>query len=1753
MKRTLCRIVRLLVGVGLAALPLLTETVHGAGVTIITHGFLFDQAETPIWMDEMAEAIANRTGDPSAVSIYSVTITFNISTQDLEVAEHLDVEPEPWTSGNRNGEIILKVNWTDLANLPLPWNDLEAASTEHVAAVLVTYVLSSPHQWLEHPLHFIGHSRGASLGCAFSEMLATRGVWVEQLTTLDPHPVNNNRNIDPVPAIDAPLRIYENVVFADNYFENFGCTYPHGQDIGAATNLHLNERFENDTLPDDCEELNLPNDNHGRVHDWYHDTIDLIAPTESAWYTDRAHEGFYYSRIAQGNRPSSGLAYYHGGSEGRFLVTHSGSQWPNVSLANVDNKWAVTNGQPVKILTRWSDTDSTNIITYATDNDTNPYNNSPGDVVSVVTNPPSAGGYIPNSPVNFWYPNLSQNGRYFYAKITDQVHTRYFYLPKPFSVSSGPPEPPPAQQGNDLSRDATLEWDDRRPPGDGDGIPEAGEALEMKVRLRNNSGSTVRNVEATLTVTAGNVTITDPYSFYGDLAPNGSSLGSDYNMVLNFTSTTLVTFRLRATYSKNGVDYFQELPFSVTFYPNGATEPKFEVDHVVWDDTPPRGNGNGSPESGENPLFYIHLKNVGNANAVDVRAKAVADAPFIAVRDEWIDYNDLLAGAGPQPPRGSDKYHLDQNIPMNFAGRVSADIHVIYGQSQVEQVIRDYPLFDVGTAAWLQVLPFESDFGLSSTTQDVTVVTAVQNLGSRDLPVTSVTATNADTTWTGNVLQGSIPPGGSRTLNVTIHTAALQGPLERSVVINVPPEVRIRKPGKDDRIVITGTVGDSQQFSEFPVGGNVSAVDISVPWIVWNDSRNANLDIFAYNLGTGEERTVCDDIASQTGPKISGNLIAWTDARNEPPGGRNKDVYAYDLSHPELGNFVITNGPGNQYLLGVDGNLVAVASEFETLVDPEGGPTASALNLIVYEYRGNAQFVEKYKTTFTPQGGTNPRDTVDTRADFGEGLLVFERERWEYDSNNGWHTTNRRVEIIDFAAGEMSPRTALNSQGAVYAAAAHRFSYVDEDGNDVPQLWLWHSDGQTDQLTTEDLEVEDNFVGLGGPLDKEAVVFEYWNGGSNPRPGLYWLDRESASPPTLLVADDQVANLRQDGMSVVWSREPAAGDPVIRYLFLKQGDPAINAANITFSDDHPIEGAPMQVSVTVQNLAAHDYSGELAIRLYDGDPDIVTNPISAALVITNGLPAHGQAVLQFSGILAGVEGTHDIYAKLSPQFLDNPSNNKSSKQLVVLDSDSAGPQVENLTVEEYPLNDGTLRSDDLALICFSLFDPSGVAWKQFRLDGILQNPTLISNRWCITLGPFRIGVHSIDIVSADNDTSNATNSFHTTFTVTVPPNCSFHPADTDSDGRITPREVIRYDFCRVYPSTNCVWWPQSISASYVVNADFVRYSTANGAYCCDSNRACPLCWISCSTTTEFVQPQALELSGGALSSVESATRILPDSYTPGVPLSVVIQISPSPEVISYAVEETLPVGWIATDVSDGGMWDPTQSVIRWPLFNGPNSPSRTLMYKARPPVGDSGPKAFRGIYVVDPGVEFEIGGDTISNDSQSRPHDLSVATVKVPKTVNLTAAKPSVTKRLIVQIQNLSDHDELISDFDTLGRLLQVTVTSRGECAAPSAVLVAGPPNTIPATLGPGEKMNVFFDVTFTRECMNDPLKFNKRTGEGADFEYTVTVNHAALYGEADTNPDNDDCPRDPNPATKDKGCGGKGPDGALLTDVVEK
>ncbi len=169
-------------------------------------------------------------------------------------------------------------------------------------------------------------------------------------------------------------------------------------------------------------------------------------------------------------------------------------------------------------------------------------------------------------------------------------------------------------------------------------------------------------------------------------------------------------------------------------------------------------------------------------------------------------------------------------------------------------------------------------------------------------------------------------------------------------------------------------------------------------------------------------------------------------------------------------------------------------------------------------------------------------------------------------------------------------------------------------------------------------------------------------------------------------------------------------------------------------------------------------------------------------------------------------------------------------------------------------------------------------------------------------------------------------------------------------------------------------------------------------------------------------------------------------------------------------------------------------------------------------------------------------------------HNLAVLSVTPPKKINLSDSKPNQTKSVRVTIQNLGSHSETIADLNALTNVVIFSVESLGVCPVPAISLVP-PRKGFPIVLAPKKKLTLLYNVTFG--CVNDPLATTKSANH-SDFRYTVTVNSAALDGNTDTQPSNNVCPRPPNPAIGDKGCGNRDPvtkqlGSDVLTDVIMK
>jgi hypothetical protein len=110
--------------------------------------------------------------------------------------------------------------------------------------------------------------------------------------------------------------------------------------------------------------------------------------------------------------------------------------------------------------------------------------------------------------------------------------------------------------------------------------------------------------------------------------------------------------------------------------------------------------------------------------------------------------------------------------------------------------------------------------------------------------------------------------------------------------------------------------------------------------------------------------------------------------------------------------------------------------------------------------------------------------------------------------------------------------------------------------------------------------------------------------------------------------------------------------------------------------------------------------------------------------------------------------------------------------------------------------------------------------------------------------------------------------------------------------------------------------------------------------------------------------------------VEASTRtIQATEYTAGTPVPVTVDIGRNPDTVQTAitVTETIPPGWTASNISDGGQF--AGGVITWNLTNF--TADVQISYDATAPAGTIQPGSFSGGTVDGVGISKATGGDTL--------------------------------------------------------------------------------------------------------------------------------------------------------------------------------
>jgi len=256
------------------ALMLLFSTKALSGnVTIITHGYGSDALNQNGWVWNMAfkmgeyDRRAYEYGDNSKKTFYQIYIENGVIKNKLAFG----VLPKY----NPSGDIFIALDWSDYSGSLLG----NIASTIDVSGPLANHLMrSGAFDGLQapitsFPIHLIGHSRGGSLVCEIAKRLAEYGVYVHQITTLDPHPLDNDgfegffEGFFTAGIRDGTVLngIGKNIIFADNYYQKDNILKPNGTSVKGAYNRNLSTEF---TFP-----MQQGDDEHSLVHAWYYSTL----------------------------------------------------------------------------------------------------------------------------------------------------------------------------------------------------------------------------------------------------------------------------------------------------------------------------------------------------------------------------------------------------------------------------------------------------------------------------------------------------------------------------------------------------------------------------------------------------------------------------------------------------------------------------------------------------------------------------------------------------------------------------------------------------------------------------------------------------------------------------------------------------------------------------------------------------------------------------------------------------------------------------------------------------------------------------------------------------------------------------------------------------------------------------------------------------------------------------------------------------------------------------------------------------------------------------------------------------------------------------------------------------------------------------------------------------------------------------------------------------------------------------------------
>ena len=177
--------------------------------------------------------------------------------------------------------------------------------------------------------------------------------------------------------------------------------------------------------------------------------------------------------------------------------------------------------------------------------------------------------------------------------------------------------------------------------GNGDGVANPGEDIELKVKLSNRGSSVAHNVGAVISTTDRYVDITDDDLSWGDIDAGASDEASDFDFVVaaNCPSGRAIKFTLSITADEGA---WSE---TFTIIVDGYPELSYDGHRIDDDTSTSSGNNDGRVNPGETIEMPLTLHNAGFGGANDIEAILTTSDPYITITDEDVTWSAIPAGS----------------------------------------------------------------------------------------------------------------------------------------------------------------------------------------------------------------------------------------------------------------------------------------------------------------------------------------------------------------------------------------------------------------------------------------------------------------------------------------------------------------------------------------------------------------------------------------------------------------------------------------------------------------------------------------------------------------------------------------------------------------------------------------------------------------------------------------------------------------------------------------------------------------------------------------------------------------------------------------------------------------------------------------------------------------------------------------------------------------------------------------------------